>query len=152
VFTWETSIGAGEIDWRGFDGEASFMGVPKLDLLRWHHPEVRTVLVRRSPVDIGRSWVERGAFGDDMRAVYPDWSTAIDVICPNAWTSRFDQGRAIKYAAAWQKYAESRVAHVFDLESMQLNQLFSATGQLHNYDSCLAGSVSHNINSGRPKP
>ena len=152
VFTWETSVTADAIDWRGFAGEASFMGVPKLDLLRLHHPEVRTVLVRRSSVDIGRSWVERGAFGSSMRDTYPDWATAIDVICPNAWSSRFDQGRAIKYAAAWQKYAESRVSYVFDLESMRLEDLFSATGHYQSYDACLAGSVSHNINSGRPKP
>ncbi len=149
VFTW-ASVAAGEWDWGTNVGEASFMAVPALPLIRHKEPDTRIVLIKRDIDAIAESWAARGAFQPDMGDTYPDWHDTITRMFPSVFSGETPVEQAKRYAMAWQIYAAAYADAVFDIESLSLPALFAATGQAAHYDEVLAGSISTTINSGPP--
>lgn len=147
VFTWDAWQHQ-SWDWGDSAGEASFMAVPLLPLIREREPDTRVVLVKRSPSKVVASWLNRGCFADDMGAHYPGFAQALNQLRPDVLKASTAEARAYHYVDVWNDYAAQHSDAVFYLESLRLPELFEVCGQGHMYDSVLAGSISKTINTG----
>lgn len=146
VFTFD---GYPRWDWGDVEGEASFMAVPFLADLRGREPGTTVVLVRRDHELVVGSWLKLGLFGDDMHATHPGWHRILQRMFPDVLGEETPQARAFRYCVEWNHHAEQYADHVFDLQNLDLPELFAAVGHMDKYDAVLAHSIATDVNTHR---
>ncbi len=147
VFTFVDTMHTRQWDWRGFEVEASFMAVPVLPDIREREPDTKIVLLHRKPADVVRSWIKRGAFGDDMADEYPDWVEAINSIDPTVLAGSNPIERGHRYVDAWNAWAGRYAHHSIRVEETEPVELFEICGRMDAYDGVLANAISRTINT-----
>lgn len=115
-----------EPQWTGQKGDVSYEAVPFLQ--RGFDYPLTKILVLRNPLEVVRSWLELGAFGEDFFHIWPFWAAALEYYCPEVLQQETSLDKAAWYWLEWNLWAMPLVDHTFNLESMQVKDLLNAIG------------------------
>lgn len=144
VFTWD-AVARQDWVWGDSIGEASYMAVPLLPHITDREPDTRIILLRRDREAVAASWVGRDGFRNPTSR--PQFHECVRDMFPHVFDVDDPYEQALRYADAWNGYAEQFAHHVFDVEGLAPKTLFEVTGHADDYRHVLATGVSTTINS-----
>lgn len=118
VFKHAQALGWEPVDWGDWEADSSYEAVPMLHRLT----DVRVILVVRHPLDTIRSWLEHGAFGDDMATRFRDFTRVLQTRFPQVLEHYTPIDRAAAYWLWWNRYADAFADATIKLEFQDAQQ------------------------------
>lgn len=125
VFKHEHTLGRSRIDWGLWEADSSYEAVPHLPVLP---DDVRVVHLIRHPLATVKSWLEHGAFGDDMPDRFRDFHAVLKLVRPSILSFTTPVDRAAAYWMWWNMDAAGYADVKMRLEHVSANRLVQACG------------------------
>lgn len=115
VFKHEHTLTGVMPSWDGWDADSSYEAVPLLPKL---YPNVYVILVIRHPLAVMRSWLEHGAFTDDMPSRFGQFWQVLQKHHPGVMAEKQPVDRVGRYWLEWNASAARHAKAIAPIEEL----------------------------------
>lgn len=126
VFRHEHFLEESDIDFKGLVGSSSFEAMPLVARLDLPNQLVDVVHIVRKPLDVVRSWVELGNFGNDMEKRFKKFYKVVKIVTPTVFEWDTPHERALQYWISWNLLCGFKCNYHLQIESITIEKLLAA--------------------------
>jgi len=132
VFKHEHTLTGAVPSWGDWDADSSYEAVPVLPKL---YPNVNVILVIRHPLQVMRSWLEHGAFTDEMPTRFGQFWQVLQKHHPGVMEQKQPEDRAARYWLEWNVSAARSADAIAPLEQLTPRLLCHLVGTVTTQDT-----------------